>query len=89
MSDDLVFEPAVRLSKWHDNLISNLTEEAHELIVDFGWDPDDLSQEQIDAIRTWVDEQDGYGYDFIMSGFRNVISWAENELWEKENNDNA
>ena len=82
MSEEVKFEPNIRFGKWMDNLEREFTEHANDVILDWGWDPDNLTEEQVEAIRTYIDEKETEGWDFLMMGFRNVCNWAEDNFYE-------
>ena len=82
MSEEVKFEPNIRFGKWMDNLEREFTEYANDIILDWGWDPDKLTEEQVDAIRTYIDEKEEEGWDFLMMGFRNICNWAEDNFYE-------
>ena len=54
MSAEIKFDPYVKYSKWMDNLEREFTEAAERIIVDFGWDPDNLTEDEISAIRDYI-----------------------------------
>ncbi len=82
MSAEIKFDPYVKYSKWMDNLEREFTEAAERIIVDFGWDPDNLTEDEISAIRDYIDQKEEEGYDFLMMGFRTVCNWAEDNINE-------
>jgi len=78
MSEVVKFEPYIKFHKWMDNLEREFTEFAEEIITDWGWDPNDLTDEQVAAIWEYIEAREEEGYDFLMMGFRNICHWAEN-----------
>lgn len=82
MSEDVTFDPYIKFGKWMDNLEREFTEHAHDIILEWGWDPDELTEEQVDAIRVYIDKKEEEGWDFLMMGFRNVCNWAEDTFNE-------
>lgn len=77
MSEKVKFDPYIKFSKWMDNLEREFTEYAETIIIDWGWDPHDLSDAQVDAIWEYIETREEEGYDFLMMGFRNICYWAE------------
>jgi hypothetical protein len=71
-----------KLHKWADNIESILSDWASEEIeVFYGVDDIlELTGEQIQEVENWVDLETGTGYDYVLIGFRNLISF-----WEGEN----
>jgi hypothetical protein len=82
MSEEVIFNPYIKFGKWMDNLEREFTEYAHDIILEWGWDPDELTEEQVDAIRVYIDTKEEEGWDFLMMGFRNVCNWAEDNFNE-------
>ena len=88
-NDELVFDPPVRLGKIMDWVEREMTEWAEEVISDYGWDHEELTEEQCDALEAYIDENDSWS-DIAMMGMRNVLNFNRDRLYEEEyNNDNA
>ena len=70
-----------KIHKWADNIENTLTEWAEESISEhYGIDHmEDLTEDQISEIQAFVDNAEDSWYDWVCIGFRNVISWWENE----------
>lgn len=73
-----------KIHKWAENIENTLTEWAHEQIQEhYGIDEmEELTEEQIGEIQEFVDNAEDTWYDWVCIGFRNVISWWENENYE-------
>lgn len=74
-----------KLGKWAENIEHTLTEWAMTAVeehydVD---DTDDLTEEQWQELRDWVDNKYDTPYDWIMIGFNNILN-----AWENVNYDN-
>lgn len=70
-----------KIHKWAENIEHTLTEWAESEIQEFyGVDEmSELTEEQINEIQEFVDEAEESWYNWVCVGFRNVISWWENE----------
>jgi len=91
MAEELVevFDPPVRLGKIMDWVEREMTEWAEGVISDYGWDIEELTEEQCDALEVFIDDNDGYA-DIAMMGMRNVLNFNRDRIYEEEyNNDNA
>ena len=75
----------VKLHKWADNIESILTGWAMETVHD--WfrieDTDNMTEDQYNKLVAYVDENSDTSYDWVLIGFRNIIS-----AWENNNYDN-
>ena len=75
----------VKLHKWADNMESILTGWAMETVHD--WfdveDTDNMTEDQYNKLVEYVDENSDSSYDWVLIGFRNIIS-----AWENNNYDN-
>lgn len=74
-----------KLHKWADNIEDILTGWAMDAVQEhYGVDDtDDLTEEQWQELRDWVDYKYDTPYDWIMIGFNNILN-----AWENENYDN-
>ena len=75
-----------KLHKWVDNIENTLTEWAMEEVqehysVD---DTDDLTEEQWQELRDWVDNKYDTSYDWIVIGFNNILLAWENANYEHD-----
>lgn len=75
----------VKLHKWADNIESILTGWAMETVHDwFGIeDTDMMTEDQYNKLVEYVDENSDTSYDWVLIGFRNIIS-----AWENNRDDN-
>ena len=71
-----------KIHKWADNIENILTEWSIETVQEhFGVDDtDQLTPEQINEVRDYVDESDDKWYNWVTLGFRNVVN-----SWDIEN----
>jgi len=80
-----VTELYVKLHKWADNVESILTGWAMETVHD--WfeieDTDMMTEDQYNKLVEYVDENSDTSYDWVLIGFRNIIS-----AWENNRDDN-
>lgn len=81
----IVSELYVKLHKWADNIENTLTEWAMETVQE--WfeveDTDMMTEDQYNSLVEYVDENSESSYDWVLIGFRNIIS-----SWENNNYDN-
>jgi len=75
-----------KLHKWADNIEHTLTEWAMETVqehyeVD---DTDNLTEEQWQELRDWVDLKYDTPYDWVVIGFNNILNAWENAKYEHD-----
>jgi hypothetical protein len=75
-----------KLHKWADNIEHTLTEWAMDAVQEhYGVDDtDDLTEEQWQELRDWVDNKHDTPYDWIMIGFNNILNAWENENYDDD-----
>lgn len=74
----------VKLHKWADNIDNTLTEWATKSVEEY-FDVEhveQLTKEQIEELRDWVDLNDGFAYSHILIGFKNIIEHWESDKYE-------
>ena len=72
-----------KIHKWAENIENTLTEWAAAQIEEhYGVDTEELNEDQIAEIQEFVDEAEDTWYDWVCSGFRNIINHWENENYE-------
>jgi len=75
-----------KLHKWADNIEHTLTEWAMDAVQEhYGVDDtDDLTEEQWQELRDWVDNMYDTSYDWILIGFNNILNAWENENYDDD-----
>lgn len=74
-----------KIHKWAENIEYTLNDWAYSSVFEhFGVDEvSELTQENINEIEDWLESEDDTWYDWVLMGFRNLLS-----EWENENYDN-
>ena len=75
-----------KLHKWADGIEHTLTEWAMDAVQEhYGVDDtDDLTEEQWQELRDWVDNKYDTPYDWILIGFNNILNAWENANYEHD-----
>jgi hypothetical protein len=75
-----------KLHKWADNIEHTLTEWAMDAVQEhYGVDgTDDLTEEQWQELRDWVDNKYDTPYDWILIGFNNILNAWENANYDDD-----
>lgn len=76
----------VKLHKWADNIEHTLTEWAMDAVQEhYGVDDtDNLTEEQWQELRDWVDINYDTSYDWILIGFNNILNAWENANYDDD-----
>ena len=75
-----------KLHKWADNIEHTLTEWAIDAVQEhYGVDDtDDLTEEQWEELRDWVDNKYDTPSDWILIGFNNILNAWESANYEHD-----
>ena len=76
-----------KISKYEENYERDITDNVHDQVRDY-YDVDeidDLTEEQMDEVKTFRDEYNDYSV--MQIGFSNLINDWEDTQWEKSQDD--